>query len=243
MALPVTSGRVISCAVVVPSPPLLVPALVPGLVERSAAVRDATVAAARALAQVGRRWVAVGVASERRTVSAEAHGSFRGFGVDVPVSLSDSARGSAPERLPLPVLAAAWLRERAGAESVRVELLAEDTDVAECVALGERIAGAEEAGLLVLGDGSTRHDTAPPGWADTRAEGFDTVVRTALAEADCEALLSLDPALAVELQAQGRAAWQVLAGFARSSGRWSGELLYSEAPFGVAYHVARWTRR
>ncbi len=233
----------ISCAVVVPSPPLLVPDLVPGLVERSAAVRDATVAAARALAQVSRRWVAVGVASGRQTVDVDACGTFRGFGVDVPVSLSGSGTGAAPRRLPLPALLAAWLREQAGADSVRVELVAEDTDVAECAALGERFAEAEEGGLLVIGDGSTRHDTAPPGWPDARAGGFDTVVRTALAEADSEALLSLDPALAAELRAEGRAAWQVLAGLARSSGGWRGELVYSQAPFGVAYHVAKWFRR
>ncbi len=65
----------------------------------------------------------------------------------------------------------------------------------------------------------------------------------ALAEADAEALLAIDPALAADLQAEGRPAWQVLAGLARSSGDWGGELLYSDAPFGVAYHVATWDRR
>jgi hypothetical protein len=40
--------------------------------------------------------------------------------------------------------------------------------------------------------------------------------------------------------ADGRAPWQVLAG-ATAQGRWNGELLYSAAPFGVAYHVATWT--
>ncbi|WP_197322021.1 class III extradiol dioxygenase subunit B-like domain-containing protein [Saccharomonospora sp. NB11] len=232
----------ITCAVVVPSPPLLVPALVPGAVERSAAVRDATVSVVRALAQVGRRWVAVGVAAARQTVRPSARGSFGGFGVDVPVALSDSATEDRRRSMPLPALLAGWLREQAGAESVRVELVDAGASVEDCVALGEQLARSDETALLVLGDGSTRHASAPPGWADPRAEPFDTVVRTALAEADDEALLSLDPELAVELQAEGRAAWQVLAGLARSTGDWSGELWYSDAPFGVAYHVAKWTR-
>ncbi|MER7116896.1 hypothetical protein ABT332_20650 [Saccharomonospora azurea] len=232
----------ITCAVVVPSPPLLVPALVPGAVERSAAVRDATLTAVRALAQVSRRWVAVGVASGRHTVHPSTRGSFRGFGVDVPVALSGTADG-AETTLPLPALLAGWLRDQAGAESVRVELVSAHADVADCVALGERLAGADEAALLVLGDGSTRHPTAPPGWPDPRAEAFDATVGAALAEADAEALLAIDPALAADLQAEGRPAWQVLAGLARSSGDWGGELLYSDAPFGVAYHVATWDRR
>ncbi|MEY7973733.1 hypothetical protein AB8O38_17185 [Saccharomonospora xinjiangensis] len=232
----------ITCAVVVPSPPLLVPDLVPGAVERGAAVRDATLAAARALARAGRRWVAVGVADRRQTVQPGTRGGFGGFGVDVPVALSESARESEPT-LPLAALVAAWLREQAGAQSVRVELVASDAEVAECVALGRQLAEADEDGLLVVGDGSTRHPAAPPGWPDDRAEGFDAAVRSALSDADCEALLSIDAALAGELQAGGRAAWQVLAAFARASGDWRGDLLYSAAPFGVAYHVAEWTRQ
>lgn len=241
MTLPVTSEHVISCAIVVPQPPLLVPALVPGAVERTAAVRDATVAAARELAEVSPRWLAVGVGTRRDTIDPDTRGSFRGFGVDVPVSLSSAPTEAVPRELPLAALVAGWLREQAGADSVRVELVAEHTDVADCVALGEQLAESKERALLVLGDGSTRHDTAPPGWPDDRAEGFDTHVRTALADADCEALLALDPAFAAELQAQGRAAWQVLAGLGRVGAGWRGEVLYSDAPFGVAYHVARWT--
>ncbi|ACU97747.1 Catalytic LigB subunit of aromatic ring-opening dioxygenase [Saccharomonospora viridis] len=243
MTLPVTSERVISCAVVVPQPPLLVPALVPGAVERTAAVRDATLAAARALAEVSKQWLAVGVGARRATIEPDTQGSFRGFGVDVPVSLSSAPTAAAPRELPLSVLVAGWLREQVGAASVRVELVAEHADVAECVTLGEQLAAAEERALLVLGDGSTRHETAPSGWPDARAEDFDARVRTALAEADHEALLAVDPALAAELQAQGRAAWQVLAGLARTRTGWRGEVLYSDAPFGVAYHVARWVGR
>ena len=55
------------------------------------------------------------------------------------------------------------------------------------------------------------------------------------------ALAALDPGLAAELAVAGRAPWQVLA--AAACGDWAADLLYSDAPFGVAYHVAVWTRR
>lgn len=187
------------------------------------------------------------------TIGPASCGTFAGFGVDVPVALSSGRQACADTEteLPLPALVAGWLRERAGAESVRVELVPVDAAVADCVAAGKGIAASAEAatdrevGLLVLGDGSSRHSSAPPGWPDERAAAFDATVGTALAAADVDALLELDPALATELQAQGRAAWQVLAGFAKAANclpGWRARLLYSEAPFGVAYHVATWER-
>jgi aromatic ring-opening dioxygenase LigB subunit len=92
---------------------------------------------------------------------------------------------------------------------------------------------------LVLGDGSNRHGPRAPGSEDERAPSFDDAVAKALAKADAEALLALDPALADELGAGGRVPWQVLAGVGDS---WRAELLYSAAPFGVGYHVAVWER-
>jgi hypothetical protein len=62
-----------------------------------------------------------------------------------------------------------------------------------------------------------------------------------MAAADPAALAALDPALAAELWASGRAPWQVLAGATRE-GEWKGELLHSSRPFGVGYHVAVWQR-
>ncbi|MFC4001937.1 hypothetical protein ACFS2C_18770 [Prauserella oleivorans] len=229
----------ISRAAVVPAPPLLVPELVPGLVSFTAEVRAAAVAAA---ARLPSQWIAVGAAPEPGTVEPHRRGTFRGFGVDVVVSLSREGDTGTPEDLPLPALLAGWLREQAGAESVRVELVAEDASSADCVAMGEKLAEvAEEAGLLVLGDGSARHDTAPPGWSDERAAGFDAAIGTALGGPDPQALLDVDLAVAAELAVRGRAPWQVLAGFARArANAWRGELLYSRAPRGVAYHVAVW---
>ena len=58
----------------------------------------------------------------------------------------------------------------------------------------------------------------------------------ALRTADAKALQALDPKLADELGAAGRAPWQVLAG-AMGQGRWTADAQLL-APFGVAYHLA-----
>ncbi|PXY24986.1 hypothetical protein DI005_13350 [Prauserella sp. PE36] len=228
----------ITRAAVVPQPPLLVPELVPGAVERTASVRDACVAAVKRLPP---RWVAVGATAQACPIPSSACGTFRGFGVDVRVALAGDADGE-PVDLPLPALLAGWLREQAGAESVEVELLTPSAGPEECAAVGGRLAALDgDVGLLVLGDGSNRHGAAAPGGDDARAPGFDAEVGAALAAADAGALLDIAPGLAAELGVQGRVPWQVLAGLARA-GSWRGELLYSEAPLGVAYHVAVWER-
>ncbi|MDT7787382.1 MAG: hypothetical protein QOF58_5801 [Pseudonocardiales bacterium] len=54
-----------------------------------------------------------------------------------------------------------------------------------------------------------------------------------------DGLLTLDLSLASELGAQGRAAWQVLAGV---PGPWRSLGAEFFAPFGVGYHVAVWER-
>jgi hypothetical protein len=147
----------------------------------------------------------------------------------------------------------------------RVLTVAADTPPAECARLGERICrGASRAGtwagsadqrssragiwagsadqrwsvgLLVMGDGPAGKDTKAPGYADPRADPFDASVTKALVDADPAGLLALDPALAAELMAAGRAPWQVLAG---APGTYRGEVLYDAAPYGVQYTVASW---
>lgn len=223
----------ITHVVVVPHPPVLVPRLSPGPEPELALLREACVAAARRL---GDRWIAVGAHSGDLVIPPDAAGTFRGYGVDVPVRLSDHGT----ERvLPLPALVAGWLREQAGAASVEVHLVSRDTEPADCARLGKQLGESGETGLLVLGDGSNRHGPRAPGSEDERAPSFDDAVAKALAKADAEALLALDPALADELGAGGRVPWQVLAGVGDS---WRAELLYSAAPFGVGYHVAVWER-
>ncbi len=239
----------ISRLVVVPHPPLLVPELVSGAVPDTEPVRSACLAAARELAAHAPDWVAVGVDPSGPRVVEDATGTFRGFGVDVRVSLSDHASDTshtsdrshtahtpeAEEDLPLPALIAAWLREQAGARSVRVHLVPPDLPTPDCVALGERLVGSPA--LLVLGDGSHRRGELAVGRPDDRAEPFDEDVRKAMAAADTAALRALDPSLAADLGAHGRAAWQVAAGI---PGTWHCARSTFLAPFGVGYHVAVW---
>ena len=91
-----------------------------------------------------------------------------------------------------------------------------------------------------MGDGSARRSAAAPGYLDERAEPFDTVVEQAVRDGDLPALAALDPDLARDLLAAGRPAWQVLAGAlaATTPIRPRTRILYSDAPFGVAYLVA-----
>lgn len=203
--------------------------------------------AARRLADVSDEWVAIAAdPSGPVTVPPGTRGSFAGYGVDVSVSLDrDRDRAPADPRLALPALVAGWLREQAGARRVTVRLVGPDLPTADCRQEGARLAGElagrAPVGLLVLGDGSNRHTDRAPARPDDRAGPFDAAVTAALAAADPDALLALDAGLAAELGAAGRAAWQVLAGAALAvGGRWTGEVLYDDQPFGVAYHVAVW---
>ena len=223
---------------VLPEPPLLLPELATGAGEETAGLRDACRKAAGRLGAAARSWIAVGAdAGGRRTVAPGARGSFVGFGVDVVVGLSPDAEGPVDPDLPLPLLVAGWARDGMDV-SIRGELVAPDTDPASCVALGAALA-EEPVGLLVVGDGAAMHGEKAPGYRDERAGPFDAAVAAALRDADPAALAALDPDLALQLWASGRAPWQVLAGATRGRA-WRGELLHSSMPFGVAYHVAVW---
>ena len=60
----------------------------------------------------------------------------------------------------------------------------------------------------------------------------------ALRDGDMAALASLEPGLARDLLATGRAAWQVLAGAMSAPRAPAGQVLYADAPLGVGYFVA-----
>jgi hypothetical protein len=236
---------------VLPQPPLLVPELAAGAASETAELREACVVAASRLASSASCWVAVGSdLGGRRTVGPEARGTFAGYGVDLTVALDTRPAagppGPADPNLPLPLLVAGWVAGRTGAPvRVRGELVAPDADRGTCADLGAALAAEcagtdQPVGLLVVGDGAATHTEKAPGYLDDRAGAFDDAVATALDTADPTVLAGLDPVLGTELMAAGRAPWQVLAAVAAGR-RWDGELLYSAAPFGVAYHVAVWT--
>jgi hypothetical protein len=150
--------------------------------------------------------------------------------------------------LPLPLGLGTRLLDQAGYTGARaLEAVGYDEPTAGCVALGEQIAASGgRVGLLIMADGSARRGPRAPGNLDERAAAFDAAVEVAVRDGDLEALLDIDPALARELLAAGRPAWQVLAGAVHgqpSAGAArdqppAAEILYSGDPFGVAYLVA-----
>jgi hypothetical protein len=118
----------------------------------------------------------------------------------------------------------------------------------ECLRLGRELAAAaRRVALLAVGDGSARRLPTAPGYLDERAEPFDAAVERAVRDGDLAAIAALDPALAADLLAAGRAAWQVLAGAfvpdspglpdSPTAGPRT-EIKYCAAPLGVAYLVA-----
>lgn len=161
--------------------------------------------------------------------------SFAGWAPGVAAA---AIRLDVPEPLPLPLLVGAWLTGGIRRSFVAVE---PSLDAEECGALGADLAdAAERVVLLVMGDGSARHDVKAPGYIDERASAYDAAVSKAFAASDVDALLDLDVAESERLLAVGRAPWQVLAGAA--VGRdWSAQDHAFTAPYGVGYHVVSWT--
>jgi hypothetical protein len=155
--------------------------------------------------------------------------SFAPWGAAVPVDV--------PEPLALPLLVGGFLTRGTPRSFVLVD---PDNNPQECAALGAELAcAADRVALLVMGDGSARHDEKAPGYIDDRAPLWDESVHSALASADVDALLRLDPGLAGELLCAGRPAWQVLAGAAGDSPVHAAHAsLFT--PYGVGYHVAHW---
>lgn len=230
-------------AAICPHPPLLVPEIAGAAAPELDTLRAACDQAVdHVLAAVGAgSLVVVGADAATTTYGADAAGSFGRYGLELTV-------GAGEPVLPLSLTIGRWLltRHRGGEDGtlrdVRYQGVAENAPAAECLELGaELAASADRVALLVLGDGSARRGEKSPGYHDDRAEPYDAVVGRALAAADAAALAGLDPASSRELLAAGRAAWQVLAG-AAGRARLRGTLLADEAPYGVGYLVASWTR-
>ena len=234
-------------AAVCPHPPLVVPEVAAGAAGELDDLRAACDAAlTRVFAEEPDVVVLLGSGSATREYRSPYRASFHRWGADVEFRLGDAGSGAPP--LPLSLAVGVWLVRRAvDAGRVRrspawyAHTVAADATPTECAAMGARLRSTDDWALLVLGDGSACRGEKAPGYDDARAEPFDKTVAQALATADAGALLALDPALAAELGAAGRAPWQVLAGAgAGAIGR--SEVLYEAAPYGVAYIVATWTR-
>jgi len=230
-------------AVLCPQTPLLLPE-VAGRGEQVVRLREACAEAVAALLAPEPRRIAVvgpGERTERHPDPPDrvaARASVLG-GLGVPVSPDGAVQ--LPLSLAVGGALLGALTDTLTPRRVEISWLELDPDSTpdECHRLGVELAEGHGA-LLVLGDGSSRRGAEPPGGTDPRAEEFDAAVAAALRDADDDALAALDPALATELGASGRPAFQVLAGWAdRRTTR--GRLLHDEAPFGVGYLVATWS--
>ena len=234
-------------AVVCPHPPLLVPAMA-GLAARELAElrADCERAIDGLWASAPDLIAVIGAGRQTLVCESSAIGSFAGYGLPLSVRLGGGAAAdSAAPTLPLSLTVGAWLlRDRPSSPPRIGQSVSAAASAAECVALGASIANrAARVGLLVMGDGSACHGEKSPGYADERAPAFDAGVVDALERVDVDALLALDPAVADQLLAAGRPAWQVLAGaVAASGGDWVGSVPYVAAPYGVGYVVAEWRR-
>ncbi|WP_330337419.1 class III extradiol dioxygenase subunit B-like domain-containing protein [Streptomyces sp. NBC_00557] len=245
-------------AAVCPCPPLLVPEVAAGAAPEMDAARSACSDALGVLAAARPDLLVVvgpGGESGGGTFPQGTPGSFRGFGVDVRVRLGSAGyTGSEPSEpsepfepsereLPPSLAVGAWLLERTGWADAPIEGLGVEESLTpeRCAEAGrETGARAERVALLVMGDASACRTVKAPGYLDERAAPFDAEVARALGTADVPALQALDPALAHELKASGRAPWQILAGAAQDTAL-TGSLLYEDAPYGVGYVVATWS--
>lgn len=222
-----------------PSAPVLIPQLAGAA---AGEVADFTAAAKKAAATLPRRWIAIGVGPVAQTVGVDSRGTFAGYGVDLPVALSESAPSEqAPAlitELPLCALMAGWLREQAGTRAeVEVRVYPSDLDAAAALARGRELrsdidAAAEPTGVLVIADGANTLTPSAPGGHDPDSEAVQEALDRALAAGDADALARLPHGII------GRVAYQVLAGLVpRPAGATE---LARGAPYGVGYFVGTW---
>ena len=244
----------IVAAAVCPSPPLLIPELTGARQVATelrsachASVAELTAAAPEVIALVGaaertRTWNGAATFDLARYAPRLGSGAAPRLGSGAAPRLS-AGDGQAPDPgpagLPSALGVGNWLLDQAGCQIVRVlQSVAQDEAPARCADIGARLAASRgRVGLLVMADGSARRGLKAPGYLDGRSTGFDAEVERAVRTGRLEALLSADPALAHELMATGRPAWQVLAGALRGR-KVSSEVRYRDDPFGVAYLVA-----
>lgn len=181
----------------------------------------------------------VGAGPQTRTWDSAGQLDVASFGGPAAAARTPSGAGPGTPGLPAPLGLGARLLDEAGYHGPRIlQAIGLDEPAAACAAAGQRLSqAAGRVALLVMADGSARRGLRAPGYLDERSAPFDAGVERAVRDGDMAALLALDPALASELMATGRAAWQVLAG-AMSGSRPAGQIRYSGDPFGVAYLVA-----
>ncbi len=93
--------------------------------------------------------------------------------------------------------------------------------------------------LLVMADGSACRGEKAPGHLHPDALAFDDAIERALRAGDVDALAAIDPDQAHELWCTGAPGFHVLAEVARGR-QVASNMSYADAPYGVAWWVARW---
>jgi hypothetical protein len=240
----------IVAAALCPAPPLLIPVLT-GAQHVAADLRAACLDSVAEIMAAAPDVIAVVGAAERTTTwdggSSLNVASFApGLGNRSVSPAAVSATGMAD--LPPPLGVGAWLVDQAGqmgpagchVERV-LQSVAYDEPPGRCADIGAGLANLAGApgrvALLAMADGSARRGLRAPGYLDERSIAFDALVEQAVRSGRLETLLAVDPALAADLMATGRSAWQVLAG-ALTGRKVCSEVRYCDDPFGVAYLVA-----
>lgn len=217
-----------------PSAPVLVPELAGAAAAEVAGFRDAAITAASSLPE---QWIAVGVGPSELVMS-RVHGTFAGYGADVPVSLSPEWLGPVAE-MPLCALFAGWLRGEANPDArVSVRVHPADLDADAALARGRTLREliddqAEPTGVLIVADGLKTLGPSAPGGEDLGAPPVQDALDDALAGGDVAALARIPDSVV------GRVAYQVLAGLVGSGPSAATELIRG-APYGVGYFVGTW---
>lgn len=230
---------------IIPSAPVMVKELAGAAAAELADLREAVFAAAASLPM---RWIAIGVGPTDAVVGPERAGTFAGYGVDLPISLSPGS-SEAPLELPLCALIAGWVRGQVKPDvAIEVRAFSDHHDVDAALQRGRRLRAeideaADQIGVLVVADGAHTLTAPAPGGYDPESIPVQAALDNALAHGDAAALTRLPDAIV------GRVAYQVLAGLtgvsSSSSSRpdrapRSAEELYRGAPYGVGYFAGVW---
>ena len=93
--------------------------------------------------------------------------------------------------------------------------------------------------LVVMADGSASRGEKAPGHLHPDAVAFDDRIDAALRAGDVDTLSAIDATQATELWCEGAPGFHVLAEVARGRPI-EAEVDYADAPYGVAWWVARW---
>ena len=174
-------------------------------------------------------------------------GSFRGFGVDLEVTIDAGDRDAAPHPVSWTTALAVYELARAGWSGpvVAVEVGPEGRDVDESsISLVTVMGDGRRWGVVAVGDGSAALSVKAPGYLLPGADEVDRDLTQALVHADLDRLRETDLSRAKWAHVGGAGVWATCARAVASLGVAGTDLEvtvnYDDAPLGVHYLVGRW---